>query len=201
VALISQAVARAHWPSGAALGSRIRFDKTWFTIVGTVGDVQQYPPERGARGGTIYALNEQLPQETQGNDIGRLIVLVTRTADEPAPVIAAVRRVVAEMDKDQPVADVSTMEQLVWRTLAARRLNTLLVSVFAGLAIVLAAIGTFGVTSYAVARRTKEIGIRMAVGATPRSVLVMVARETLLLAVIGAYPSDQPIFPICGGDV
>jgi putative ABC transport system permease protein len=186
VALISQAIARAHWPSGDALGGRIRFDDMWFKIAGIVRDVQQYSPERGARGGTIYALNEQLPLEAQGNDMGRLIVLVIRTADEPAPVIAGVRRVVAELDKDQPVADVSTMEQVVWRTLAARRLNTLLVSLFACLAIVLAAVGIFGVTSYAVARRTKEIGIRMAVGATPRSVLLMVARETLLLAVRGA---------------
>jgi putative ABC transport system permease protein len=147
--------------------------------------VQQYSPEHGARGGTIYALNEQLPVETQGNDMGRLMILTMRTAADPAPIVGAMRRAVAEMDKDQPVADVSTMEQLVWRTLAARRLNTLLVGLFAGLAIVLAAVGVFGVTSYAVARRTKEIGIRMALGATPASVLGMVARETLLLAATG----------------
>jgi len=95
------------------------------------------------------------------------------------------RRAVAESDKGQPVADVSTMEQLVWRSLAARRLNTLLVGLFAGLAIVLAAVGVFGVTAYAVARRTREFGIRMALGATPASVLRMVARETLFLAVAG----------------
>jgi putative ABC transport system permease protein len=186
VVLISESIARAHWPEGAAFGSRIRFDNTWFTIAGIVEDVQQYSPEHGARGGTIYALNEQLPLETQGKDMGRLMVLVIRSAGEPAPLIAAVRRAVAEMDRDQPVADVSTMEQLVWRTLAARRLNTLLLGLFAGLAIVLAGVGVFGVTSYAVTRRTKEIGIRVALGATPTSVLVMVARETLFLAVTGA---------------
>jgi hypothetical protein len=71
VALISQAIARAYWPSGDPLGSRVRFDGMWFTITGTVRDVQQYSPERGARGGTIYALNEQLPLETQDNDMGR----------------------------------------------------------------------------------------------------------------------------------
>jgi putative ABC transport system permease protein len=185
VALISESMARAFWPSGAALGSRIRFANGWFTIAGIVKDVQQYSPEHGARGGTIYALNEQLPVETQGNDMGRLMILTMRTAADPAPIVGAMRRAVAEMDKDQPVADVSTMEQLVWRTLAARRLNTLLVGLFAGLAIVLAAVGVFGVTSYAVARRTKEIGIRMALGATPASVLGMVARETLLLAATG----------------
>jgi putative ABC transport system permease protein len=185
VALISESMARAFWPSGAALGSRIRFADVWFTVAGIVRDVQQYSPEHGARGGTIYALNEQLPVETQGNDMGRLMILTMRTAADPAPIVGAMRRAVAEMDKDQPVADVSTMEQLVWRTLAARRLNTLLVGLFAGLAIVPAAVGVFGVTSYAVARRTKEIGIRMALGATPASVLGMVARETLLLAATG----------------
>lgn len=185
VALISESMARAYWPSGAALGSRIRFVNMWFTIAGIVKDVQQYSPEQGARGGTIYALNEQLPPETQGNDMGRLMILVMRTAVDPAPIASAMRRAVAEMDKQQPVADVSTMEQLVWRTLAARRLNTLLVGLFAGLAIVLAAVGVFGVTAYAVARRTKEIGIRMALGATRASVLRMVARETLLLAITG----------------
>ena len=186
VALISESMARNYWPAGTALGSRIRFDNTWFTVAGIVEDVRQYSPEHGARGGTIYALNEQLPPATQGDDMGRLLVLATRTFAKPAAMAAAVRRVVAGIDKDQPVADVSTLRQLVWRTLAARRLNTLLVGLFAGLAIVLAAAGVFGVTSYAVARRTREIGIRMAVGAAPRSVLVMVAKETLLLAVIGA---------------
>ena len=186
ITLISESIARAYWPSGAELGSHIRLDGTWFTIAGTVSDVQQYSPERGARGGTIYTLNEQLPPAAQDNDVGRLVVLVTRTAGEPSSIIGAVRRAVADIDKDQPVAGVSTLEQLVWRSLAARRLNTVLVGLFAGLALVLAAVGVYGVTSYAVVRRTKEIGIRMAVGATPTSVLAMVARETLFLGVAGA---------------
>ncbi|MBS1873695.1 MAG: ABC transporter permease [Acidobacteria bacterium] len=186
VAIISESLAKAHWPAGQALGAHIRFDNAWFTIVGTVADVRQYSPERGARGGTIYALNEQLPLETQSAAISRLIVLVLRTAGDPAPVAAGVRRIVAGMDQDQPIADVSTMRQIVWNTLAPRRLNTLLVALFAGLAIALAAAGVFGVTAYAVARRTREIGIRMAMGAAPGSILRMVARETLLTAAIGA---------------
>ncbi|MGA3017830.1 MAG: FtsX-like permease family protein [Bryobacteraceae bacterium] len=98
----------------------------------------------------------------------------------------AVRRAVAEIDKNQPVAGVATMERVVESMLESRRLNTLLLGLFAGLAVTLAAVGVFGVASYAAARRTKEIGIRMALGATPASVLAMVARETLVLAVAGA---------------
>jgi putative ABC transport system permease protein len=187
VVLISEAAARAQWPDGDALGSRIRFDDTWFTIAGIVKDIQQYSPERGARGGTIYALNEHLPLAAQGKDIGRWVVLVVRTTGAAAtPMGEAMRRVVADLDKDQSAADVTAMEHVVRRTLDGRRLHTLLLALFAGLAILLAAVGIFGVTSYAVARRTKEIGIRVALGATRRSVLLLVGKETLLLASLGA---------------
>ena len=140
--------------------------------------------ERAARD-QIYALNHQLPLSRQGTAMGRLNVLVIRTPADAGAMAGAVRRVVAEIDTRQPVAAVETMEN-VGRRLESRRLNTLLMGLFAGLAVSLAAVGVFGVASYAMARRTKEIGIRMALGATPASALVMVARETLLLALIGA---------------
>jgi len=186
VALISESLARQFWPGGAAVGGRMRFHDTWFTVAGIVSEVRQLSPEQGARNGTVYALNEQLPLADQGGNIGHFMVLVARTAGDSAPVAAALRAAVAAIDSGQPVADVSTMEQVVWRTEAARRLNTTLVGLFAVLAIVLAAVGIFGLTSYAVARRTKEIGIRMAVGAAPRSILSLVARETAVLALTGA---------------
>jgi ABC-type antimicrobial peptide transport system permease subunit len=140
--------------------------------------------ERAATG-QIYALNHQLPLSSQGAAMGRLNVLVIRTPTDAGAMSGAMRRVVAEIDKNQPVS-VATMQRVVDSRLESRRLNTLLLGLFAGLAVTLAAVGVFGVASYAVARRTKEIGIRMALGATPASVLVMVARETLLLAVVGA---------------
>ena len=185
VTIISESLARTWWPGAGALGRRIRFDGIWFTIVGIVKDVRQYSPEK-ADDGHIYALNHQLPLGTQGGAMGRLNVLVIRTATDAGAMARAVRRAVAEIDKDQPVAAVATMQQLVESWLESRRLNTLLLGLFAGLAAALAAVGVFGVASYAVARRTKEIGIRMALGATPVSVLAMVARETLILALIGA---------------
>jgi putative ABC transport system permease protein len=186
VALISESLSRAQWPGGGALGSRMRFEQTWFTVAGIVKDVRQYSPERGSRGGTIYALNEQLPLSSQGSYTGRLTVLVIRTAGDPSLVAAAMRREAAGIDKDQPVADVTTMEHLVWRTLAPRRLNTLLLSLFAALALFLAAVGIFGVVAFSVARRTREIGVRIALGASPADILSTVTRETLAFGAAGA---------------
>jgi len=191
VTIVSESLAHAWWPGTAALGRRIQFDGTWFTIVGIAKDVRQLTaggaPDSSERAaaGQIYALNHQLPFSSQGKAMGRFNVLVVRTATDAAAMSAAVRQAVAEIDKNQPVT-VETMQHVVDSHLQSRRLNTLLLGLFAGLAVTLAAVGVFGVVSYAVARRTKEIGIRMALGATPASVMVMVVRETLLLAAMGA---------------
>jgi putative ABC transport system permease protein len=184
VTIISESLARVWWPGMEPLGKRIQFDGTWFTIVGIATDVRQDSPERAARG-QIYALNHQLPLSSQGADMGRFNVMVIRTPADLRAISAAVSRVLADIDKDQPVT-AATMEQVVERFLEPRWFNMLLLGLFAGLAVALAAVGTFGVASYAVARRTKEIGVRMAVGATPVSVLSMVTKETLLLAGAGA---------------
>jgi predicted permease len=191
VTIISESLARAWWPGTGALGRRIRFDGTWFTIVGIAKDVRQLTtggaPDSSERAamGQIYALNHQLPLNSQGAAMGRFNVLVIRTPTDAGAMSGAVRGAVAEIDKNQPVA-VETMQRVVDRHLESRRLNTLLLGLFAGLAVTLAAVGVFGVGSSAVARKTREIGIRMALGATPASVLVMIVRETLLPAAIGA---------------
>ncbi|MDR3701055.1 MAG: ABC transporter permease [Candidatus Sulfopaludibacter sp.] len=185
VTIVSESLARAWWPAGAALGKRIRFDKTWFTIAGIVKDVRQASPEH-AGAGHIYALNQQLPLASQGFAMGRFNVLVIRTASDTGAISAAVQRAVAAIDKNQPVAEITTMTHIVETRLESRRLNTLLLGMFAGLALGLAAVGAFGVASYAVARRTREIGIRMALGATPGSVMKLVVKENLLLAGAGA---------------
>jgi putative ABC transport system permease protein len=189
VLVVSQSLARRCWPGADALGKRIEIDDAWSTIVGIVKDVRQEKPESEPAAG-IYVLARQLPEDKLTGVNGRYMVLVLRTlapasGSAQTAIPAAIRAAVAEMDKDQPVADVKTMEEWVQGTLVARRLNVLLLSIFAGLAVVLAAVGVFGVVSYSVARRTGEIGIRMALGARPISVLAMVARETLVLGLIG----------------
>ena len=185
VTIVSESLARTWWHRTGALGSRIWFDGTWFTIVGVAKDVRQESPAQIPTG-QIYALNHQLPEESQGAALGRLNILVIRTTVDKNAMIEEIRHLVARIDPNQPVAAIATMEQVVESNLAARRFNTLLLGSFAGLAVALAAVGVFGVTSYVVARRTKEIGIRMALGASPGSVLRMVTLETLALATGGA---------------
>jgi putative ABC transport system permease protein len=188
VAIVSQIVARRFFDGGEALGRRIRLDRfdgpEWFTVVGIAGDVRQERPERAPRG-AVYVLSSQLPESVQGNRVGRFIVLVMRTSGDPHALAAAARSAAGSIDKDQPVADVLTMKELVDRTLAGRRLNALLVGLFALLALLLAAVGVFGLVAYAVARRTHEIGIRMALGARRSAILAMFTRESLRLGVMG----------------
>ncbi|MGJ5813402.1 ADOP family duplicated permease [Paludibaculum fermentans] len=188
VAVVSESISRRYWPQGGAVGRRIRLDETggddWFTVVGVVGDVRQLradrPPEE-----TIYTLNEQMDEAAQKNSTARLNVLVVRATNDPAPLAASLRQVLREIDADQPAADVMTMDQLVDRNIAGRKLNAFLLGSFSVLALILAAIGLFGTVSAMVAGRSAEIGVRMALGAGPGSVASLVLREAGSLAVAG----------------
>jgi hypothetical protein len=118
------------------------------------------------------------------------MTLAVRTVGDPLKLANAVRAQVQAIDKDQPVADIQTMEEIVGRSVVDRRFSILLLTAFAGLAVLLAAIGTYGVIAYAVAQRTHEIGVRIAVGARSGHILALVAREGASLAgmevVVGA---------------
>lgn len=183
VAIISREMARRFWPGESAVGKRIRRgtnpDKPWLTVAGVVGDVYD-EAIGGGFGNTLYIPHAQSPKSANPT-----VHLLVRTAVEPTSVAEAVRRAVRTVDPDQPVDEISTMEQWVATSVSSRRFAALLLSLFAGLGVLLAVIGVYGVLSYAVGQRRHEIGVRMALGARAEDISRMVLRQGLSLTTIG----------------
>ncbi len=180
VVLINEAMARQHFAGENPIGKRISvdmFDEPVPTeIVGIVRDVK-YESLVDASRPTVYMTLPDL--------IYPFMTFVLRTDGNPADIAPAVRRVVREIDPDQPVSDVRTMQQVMAEWVGRDRFNTLLLAIFAGLATLLAAVGIFGVMSYSVTLRTREIGLRMALGAQPGEVLRLILKQGFLLTLIG----------------
>jgi putative ABC transport system permease protein len=174
VSVINETMAHRFFPNGDAVGKRLRAggfgpQDPWIVVVGVVGDVK-YTGLAAEKASTIY-----LPYEQQPGSLTQ--TYLSLRAAQPASLTTAVRRAVQAIDKDLPIANVKTGEELLADAVGQRRFRTLLITVFAALALLLAGVGIYGVVSYSTAQRTQEIGIRLALGAQPRNVLGLMLRQ------------------------
>lgn len=182
VAIVNQAMVRTHFGGTDPIGSRVRWGARpgehppWMTVVGVVGDVKQRSLD-GSPVPAIYVPHAQEPAEDMD--------LVVHTASDPAAIAGAVRGAVRAAAPDLPLAAVATMERVLGDSVGSRRLTVLLLLGLGTLAVVLAAVGIFGVMSYAVSQRKHEIGIRLSLGAAPGRVLRLVVGEGAALALGG----------------
>jgi putative ABC transport system permease protein len=182
VVLISESLARSKFQDQDPLGQRLRMganDGSWSTIVGVVGDVKQ-TSLTVSQTNAVYMTTEQWRLF-----VDRALWLVVRASGEPAELAPAIRQAIWSVDKDQPIVRVATMDQRLASSAAERRFALILFEAFGFVAVVLVAVGLYGVLSASVTERTREIGVRLALGAQRRDVLYLILRQGLMLTLTG----------------
>ncbi len=188
VVIVSETAARTYWPGQDPLGKRIRYGgDTWRTVIGVAADVKDESLQAPARphGYTPYLQEPNATLESQDFDELRTFHLAVRTNVDPALVFTSIRSSVAAIDPQIALDDLKTMNSAIDKSLAPQRFNLALVALFAVLAIFLAAVGVYGVLSYSISQRTREIGVRIALGAQRGRVLRMAVGEGMKLAILG----------------
>ncbi|HTB21001.1 MAG TPA: ABC transporter permease [Bryobacteraceae bacterium] len=186
VVIINETAARRYWPNENPIGKHIlsNFEEVqWSTIVGVVGDVKHTGLDAQTNPENYYHYL-QIPPEAM-NFAESSMALVIRTSADPVSLTSSVLRELRALDPSQPVFNVHAMQDVLYGSLAQQRFRTVLIATFAGLALVLAALGLYGVVSYSVSQRTAELGIRMALGAEPGAILQLVVFRSTGLAAIG----------------